>query len=121
MEFQKQSSSIRFEKKEADDFVKHSKTFSQIKVLSFLFPILIISSPTWSETKLDETKPLLIETNTEIVSDFLWRGNSFAGEAENRRNGATYQSFTYAPALQPSINVWSPEKNSNGPFLEISN
>ncbi|MCG6143110.1 hypothetical protein LFX16_01400 [Leptospira bandrabouensis] len=90
--------------------MKHSNLSLQSKIYSFLFLNCIVFFPLRSEPISNETKPLLIETNTEIVSDFLWRGNSFAGEAENRRNGATYQSFTYAPALQPSINIWSPEK-----------
>ncbi|MCW7470073.1 hypothetical protein [Leptospira kanakyensis] len=90
--------------------MKHSKPFLSPQILSFLFLILLFSIPVQSEPKPEETKSLIVETNTEIVSDFLWRGNSFVGESQNRRNGAAYQSFTYAPALQPSINVWSPEK-----------
>lgn len=88
----------------------YSKTFFTLRNLNVLFVFISLSFPLRSQTKTEEPKPIIIETNTEIVSDFLWRGNSFAGESQSRRNGAAYQSFTYAPALQPSVNVWSPEK-----------
>ncbi|XDD48177.1 hypothetical protein AB3N60_04455 [Leptospira sp. WS39.C2] len=79
-------------------------------VFFLIFFFLILSTQVHSESKSEEPKSITIDTNTEIVSDFIWRGNSFAGEGQNRRNGASYQSFTYAPALQPTINIWSPEK-----------
>lgn len=90
--------------------MNYSNPFSKIQTLSFLFLVLVFSFPILSETKPEEPKSLIVETNTEIVSDFLWRGNSFVGESQSRRNNAAYQSFTYAPALQPTINVWSPDK-----------
>lgn len=52
-----------------------------------------------------------VETSTEIVSDFIWRGSSFAGEAKQRRNGDSYQSFTYAPAFQPTIDIFNSSRN----------
>ncbi|MGE8721780.1 hypothetical protein ACO2KH_10635 [Leptospira terpstrae] len=90
--------------------MSYFKTFFTLQNLRILFGLVLFSFPLRSQTHTDVPKPIIIETNTEIVSDFLWRGNSFAGEGQSRRNGAAYQSFTYAPALQPSINVWSPEK-----------
>ncbi|MCG6148149.1 hypothetical protein LFX15_07610 [Leptospira levettii] len=77
-------------------------------LISFFFLILTVQIR--SESKSDDNKSITIDTHTEIVSDFIWRGNSFAGEGQNRRNGASYQSFTYAPALQPTISILSPDK-----------
>lgn len=75
-------------------------------LLLFLFYPLSI----FSQTKEEKPKSITIDTNTEIVSDFIWRGYSFTGEGQNRRDGAAYQSFTYAPALQPTVSVWSHDK-----------
>lgn len=92
--------------------MSYSKTFSRrlCKFVQILFLLLILPFQIQSETKQEDSKSITIDTNTEIVSDFIWRGNSFVGEAQSRRDGARYESFTYAPALQPTINIWSPDK-----------
>ncbi|WP_411821862.1 hypothetical protein [Leptospira sp. 'Mane'] len=75
---------------------------------------IIFTYPVFGETDKDkepEPKKVTVEATAEIVSDFLWRGISLAGESMRRRNGESYSSLTYAPALQPTINIFSPEKN----------
>lgn len=87
-------------------YLKILANFFFYLVIAFILPFHLLGE----ETKEGDPKSIKIDTNTEIVSDFIWRGNSFAGEGQSRRNGAMYQSFTYAPALQPTISVFSPDK-----------
>jgi len=54
---------------------------------------------------------LTIVTNTEIVSNFIWRGIDIGGDMLQRRNGEAYKSYTFSPAIQPTIDVFSANKN----------
>ena len=57
-----------------------------------------------------------IELTTEIVSDFIWRGNSYGGEYLSRRNNAKYDGTTQYWAFQPNIRLNAPIK---GLYLEF--
>ena len=53
-------------------------------------------------------KETRIEVQSEIVSDFIWRGMSFSGEAFNRRNNESYKSMNFVPSYQPTIDIHTP-------------
>ncbi|MDF3819302.1 hypothetical protein P3G55_05295 [Leptospira sp. 96542] len=78
----------------------------KISIVSIIFPFFLFAQ---SEKDKNENN-IIIEGNAEIVSDFIWRGSSFAGEALSRRNGTPYQSFASAPAFQPTIDIFSSDK-----------
>lgn len=48
------------------------------------------------------------EFSVEIVSDFIFRGQSFGGEPARRRNNTSYQPYTDAWAIQPYIEYSAP-------------
>ncbi|MDZ4727619.1 MAG: hypothetical protein SH817_15785 [Leptospira sp.] len=62
------------------------------------------------KTKFEEPKVIVV-TNVEIVSNFVWRGIDIGGDMMHRRNGDSYKSVSFAPALQPTIDIFSPSKN----------
>ena len=51
-----------------------------------------------------------ITVTAEVVTDFIWRGMSFAGEFQSRRNSSSYKGANFAPALQPTIDFQTPLK-----------
>lgn len=57
-----------------------------------------------------------IELTNEIVSDFIWRGNSYGGEYLSRRNNTRYDGTTQYWAYQPNVRLNSPIK---GLYLEF--
>jgi hypothetical protein len=57
-----------------------------------------------------------IELTTEVVSDFVWRGNSYGGEYLARRNNLKHKSTSEYWAFQPNLRVNSPVK---GLYLEL--
>ncbi len=65
-------------------------------------------TPDSSEEKKES---VLIVTNSEIVSNFIWRGIDIGGDMLSRRNGETYKSYTFSPAFQPTVDVFTPNKN----------
>ena len=46
------------------------------------------------EEKEEEDDNVGIDLTTEIVSDFIWRGNSYGGEYLSRRNNKKYDGTT---------------------------
>ncbi len=92
--------------------------FFQIGVIVFFFISVrfsLIAQSLPLETSQAQTKiskeSVTIITNTEIVSNFIWRGIDIGGDMLRRRNGEMYSSYTYSPALQPTIDIYSPSKN----------
>jgi hypothetical protein len=61
--------------------------------------------PTKEASSKKDTK---IDVSSEIVSDFIWRGMSFSGEAYNRRNNESYKSMNFVPSFQPTIDIHTP-------------
>ena len=57
-----------------------------------------------------------IELTHEVVSDFIWRGNSYGGEYLSRRNNTAYNGTTQYWAYQPNIRLNAPIK---GLYLEF--
>jgi hypothetical protein len=57
-----------------------------------------------------------MELTTEIVSDFVWRGNSYGGEYLSRRNNTQYKSVNEYWALQPNLRINAPIK---GLYMEL--
>ncbi len=57
-----------------------------------------------------------IELTHEIVSDFIWRGNSYGGEYLSRRNNTAYSGTSQYWAYQPNIRLNSPLK---GLYIEF--
>jgi hypothetical protein len=57
-----------------------------------------------------------IELTTEIVSDFIWRGNSYGGEYLSRRNNAAYTGNSQYWAFQPNLRINAP---ISGLYMEI--
>lgn len=57
-----------------------------------------------------------IELTTEVVSDFVWRGNSYGGEYLARRNNTQHKGTEQYWAFQPNLRVNAPIK---GLYLEL--
>ncbi|WP_423789880.1 LA_0442/LA_0875 N-terminal domain-containing protein [Leptospira wolffii] len=51
-----------------------------------------------------------IEVIHEVVTDFIWRGLSFSGEINNRRNNESYRAMTFVPSYQPTLTFNTPLK-----------
>ena len=64
----------------------------------------------------DENDEVSIELTHEVVSDFIWRGNSYGGEYLSRRNNTPYTGTTQYWAYQPNIRLNAPLK---GLYLEF--
>jgi hypothetical protein len=57
-----------------------------------------ISNSVHSKEEIENT-----ELSIEIVSDFIFRGQSFGGEVASQRNNSSYRSYTDAWAIQPYL------------------
>ncbi len=66
------------------------------------------TTPSESAIETGAKKNTKIEVSSEIVSDFIWRGMSFSGEAYNRRNNESYKSMNFVPSFQPTIDIHTP-------------
>lgn len=72
-------------------------------------PTPVVTPKVADNNKVDATKKeTRIEVQSEIVSDFIWRGMSFSGEAFNRRNNESYKSMNFVPSYQPTIDIHTP-------------
>ncbi|MBP9888268.1 MAG: hypothetical protein KBF93_18360 [Leptospiraceae bacterium] len=49
-----------------------------------------------------------VEVTAEVVSDFIWRGNSYGGEYLSRRNNSPYTGVNQYWAFQPNLRINSP-------------
>lgn len=65
--------------------------------------------------KEQESSPVSIEFTHEIVSDFIWRGQSYGGEYLARRNNMPYKEVTQYWAYQPTIQF----RHESGAFIEL--
>lgn len=65
-------------------------------------------APSPSPAKPAEEDEASIELTTEIVSDFIWRGNSYGGEYLSRRNNSPYTGVNQYWAFQPNLKINSP-------------
>ncbi len=68
-----------------------------------------------AQDKEGEQNPVTIEFTHEIVSDFIWRGQSYGGEFLARRNNMPYKEITQYWAYQPTIVV----RHESGIYLEL--
>ena len=75
-----------------------------------------ISSKKYLDEKNDEDDSKIFEITLETASDFIFRGNSFGGEALSQRDNTYYKSFSQAYAFQPTIDVNTPIKGLNVEF-----
>ncbi|WP_246052045.1 hypothetical protein [Leptospira idonii] len=88
----------------------------QTKRILFLLSFCLVNFSLLGEDTKEKQEPssdkkeMIVEFTSEIVTDFLWRGNSLAGESLKRRNGDSYESFTYAPAFQPTVDFFSHDR-----------
>ncbi|MDX1961396.1 MAG: hypothetical protein SFU98_22695 [Leptospiraceae bacterium] len=55
-----------------------------------------------------DVPPVQIDVTHEIVTDFVWRGNSYGGEYLARRNNTSYKEFSEYYAYQPNLKIASP-------------
>jgi hypothetical protein len=55
-----------------------------------------------------DTNGVEVEVTHEVVSDFIWRGNSYGGEYLARRNNTPYKEISEYYAYQPNLKVISP-------------
>jgi len=62
-------------------------------------------SPNTEKSSPKEEDVASIELTTEVVSDFIWRGNSYGGEYLSRRNNAPYTGMTQYWAFQPNLRI----------------
>jgi hypothetical protein len=81
-----------------------------------LYPSLLLAqTPPNIDTSINSSKSdekkVTVVTNAEVVSNFIWRGIDIGGDMLHRRNGDAYKSYTFSPAIQPTIDVFSPSKN----------
>lgn len=70
----------------------------------------------YGNSQPDDEDDSIIELTHEIVSDFIWRGNSYGGEYLSRRNNMPYSGTTQYWAYQPNIRLNAPLK---GLYLEF--
>ncbi|MCX7999121.1 MAG: hypothetical protein N3A69_09260, partial [Leptospiraceae bacterium] len=68
-----------------------------------------------AQDKEEEANPLKIEFTHEIVSDFIWRGQSYGGEFLARRNNMPYKEVTQYWAYQPTIQF----RHDSGLYFEL--
>lgn len=55
-----------------------------------------------------DVTPIQIDVTNEVVSDFVWRGQSFVGDYLARRNNTPYTSFSQAYTYVPVARVSTP-------------
>lgn len=67
------------------------------------------------DTPLSLTDGVEVELTHELVSDFVWRGNSYGGEYLARRNNSKYSSVSEYYAYQPNLKVSAP----SGLYFEL--
>lgn len=68
-----------------------------------------------SPSQNSNTNGVEVEVMHEVVSDFVWRGNSYGGEYLARRNNTPYKEINEYYAYQPTLKVTSP----TGFFFEL--
>jgi hypothetical protein len=69
-----------------------------------------------TEIKKEDDSNVSLDITHEVVSDFIWRGNSYGGEFLSRRNNMPYTGTTQYWAYQPNIRLNAPIK---GLYLEF--
>jgi len=93
--------------------------FSNFRAALILSIFLLAGNMLYAQKTVDTTLPssdletkgkkdTKIEVTAEIVSDFIWRGMSFSGEAHNRRNNEAYKGTNFVPSFQPTIDIHTP-------------
>jgi hypothetical protein len=88
------------------------KTIPKEEVISIEpgeFPEALIKSNTEKNNKKEESD-FSFHLSNEVVSDFIWRGNSYGGEYLSRRNDMAYKSITQYWAYQPTLRINTPAK-----------
>lgn len=105
--------------------IQINKIGNSMKTIHYILPLLVLfasntllaqkeittPSPSTSpdpQKEVSTKKNTKIDVSSEIVSDFIWRGMSFSGEAYNRRNNDAYKSMNFVPSFQPTIDIHTP-------------